>query len=56
MMKIVNMLTFDFEKSKFDPFYVQISFEFQKNECGFILGRSKLVKTNKRVKSHNVDF
>ena len=30
--------------------------EFQKNECGFRLERSKLVKTDKIVRSQNVTF
>ena len=50
------MLTFDFEKSNFDRLYIQMWFEFFRNEYGFMLGRLKLVKTNKIVKSQNVDF
>ena len=50
------MLTFDFEKSKFDQPYIQMRFEFWKNECGFMLGRLELVKTDKMIKSQNIDF
>ena len=50
------MLTFDFEKSNFNRLYIQMRFEFEKNECGFMLGRLKLVKMDKIVKSQNVDF
>ena len=31
-------------------------FEIRENECGFMLKRSKLVKTDKIVKSQYVDF
>ena len=50
------MLTFDFEKSNFDRLYIQMWFGFRKNECGFMLERPKLAKTDKMVKSQNVDF
>ena len=50
------MLTFDFEKSNFDRPYIQMWFEFWKNECGFMLGRLELVKTDKMVKSQKFDF
>ena len=29
---------------------------FRKNECGFMLERSELVKMDKMVKSQNIDF
>ena len=50
------MLIFYFEKSNFDQLYIQMWFKFQKNEYEFMLGRLKLVKTDKIVKSPNVDF
>ena len=50
------MLTFDFENSNFDRQYIQMWFKSWENKCGFMLGRSKLVKTDKIVKSQNVDF
>jgi len=56
--KNVRMLTFFFyfEKSNFDRQYIQMWFESWENKCGFMLERSKLVKTDKIVKSQNVDF
>ena len=59
MIKVVksqNVDFFYFEKSNFDRPYIQMSFDFWKNECRFMLGRSKLVKTDKMVKSQNIDF
>ena len=50
------MLSFDFEKSNFDRFYIQMFFEFQKNEYRFMLGKSKLVERDKMVKSQNADL
>ena len=50
------MLTFDFEKSNFNRFYIQMWFEFWINEYRFMLERLKLVNTDKMVKSQNVDF
>ena len=50
------MLTFDFEKSNFGWLYIQMWFKFWRNLYELMLGRLKLVKMDKMVKSQNVDF
>ena len=50
------MLTFDFEKSNFGRLYIQIWFEFWRNEYGFIFGSSELMRKVKEVKSQNFEF
>ena len=50
------MFTFNFEISNLDRLYIQVWFEFWKNEYRFILEILKLVKTDKMVKIKNVEF